>query len=159
MRLGFIGTGIITKAVVTGMCRFGVPFDGISLSPRNPNAAAELATLDERIRVCASNQEVLENSDVVCLAVVPQIASEVLGELEFGSRHHIVSFIAGISLAELRRVIPQAGSRAQFRCQPSLRAREVLQSAPQMTSRKPFFRRWVKPWRWTTNASLTRSPQ
>jgi pyrroline-5-carboxylate reductase len=107
MRLGFIGTGTITKAVVTGMCRFGVPFDRISLSPRNPNTAAELATLDERIRVCASNQEVLETSDVVCLAVVPQIAAKVLGELEFESRHHVVSFIAGISLAELRRLVPQ----------------------------------------------------
>ncbi|MPW21648.1 pyrroline-5-carboxylate reductase [Paraburkholderia sp. CNPSo 3157] len=113
MRLGFIGTGTITKAVVTGMCRFRVPFDGISLSPRNPNTAAELATLDERIRVCASNQEVLENSDVVCLAVVPQIAAEVLGELEFDSRHHVVSFIAGIPIAELHRLIPQVNRVAR----------------------------------------------
>ncbi|QCP54251.1 pyrroline-5-carboxylate reductase [Trinickia violacea] len=105
MRLGFIGTGTITKAVVAGMVRFGVPFDRISLSPRNANTAAELATLDGRIHACASNQEVLETSDVVCLAVVPKIAAEVLGELQFASRHHVISFIAGISLAEMRRLV------------------------------------------------------
>ncbi|MEM5295584.1 pyrroline-5-carboxylate reductase [Burkholderia sp. JPY481] len=113
MRLGFIGTGTITKAVVTGLCRFGVSFDRISLSPRNPVMAAGLAARDERIHVCVSNQEVLEASDVVCLAVVPQIAVEVLGELEFDTRHHVVSFIAGVSLAELRRLIPAAGGVAR----------------------------------------------
>ena len=106
MRLGFIGTGTITKAVVTGLCRFGVSFDRILLSPRNPDTAAELAALDKRIHVCRTNQQVLGASDVVCLAVVPQIAAEVLGELEFDTRHHVVSFIAGVSLAELRRLIP-----------------------------------------------------
>ncbi|KAA1011479.1 pyrroline-5-carboxylate reductase [Paraburkholderia panacisoli] len=105
MRLGFIGTGTITHAVVTGMLRFGVSFERISLSPRNANTAAELAMLDERVRVCGSNQEVLETSDVVCLAVVPQIAADVLGELEFDSRHHIISFIAGVSLDELSRLV------------------------------------------------------
>jgi pyrroline-5-carboxylate reductase len=113
MRLGFIGTGTITQAVVTGLCRFGVSFDRISLSPRNPVTAAGLAAQDERIDVCASNQEVLDASDVVCLAVVPQIAAQVLGELEFNSRHHVVSFIAGVSLAELRRLIPAAGGLAR----------------------------------------------
>jgi pyrroline-5-carboxylate reductase len=113
MRLGFIGTGTITKAVVTGLCRFGVSFDRISLSPRNQVTAAALAAQDERIYVCASNEEVLEASDVVCLAVVPQIATKVLGELEFDTRHHVVSFIAGVSLAELRRLIPAAGRVAR----------------------------------------------
>ncbi|MFM0490192.1 pyrroline-5-carboxylate reductase [Paraburkholderia sp. SIMBA_061] len=105
MRLGFIGTGTITQAVVTGMLRFGVPFERVSVSPRNPNTAAELAALDERVRVCASNQEVLETSDIVCLAVVPQIAVNVLSELAFDSRHHVISFIAGVSLDEVRRLV------------------------------------------------------
>ena len=113
MRLGFIGTGTITKAVVTGACRFGIPFDRISLSPRNAVIAGELATLDKRIHVCASNQEVLETSDIVCLAVVPQIAAEVLGGLEFDSRHHVVSFVAGMSLDEIHKVIPRAGRVAR----------------------------------------------
>lgn len=105
MRLGFIGTGTITQAVVTGLLKFDFPFDRISLSPRNADTAAALAALDKRVQVCESNQEVLEASDVVCLAVVPQIAADVLSELHFDARHHVISFIAGMSIDEVRRLI------------------------------------------------------
>ena len=40
MRIGFIGTGTITQAVVTGMIRFGVSFERVALSPRNAKIAA-----------------------------------------------------------------------------------------------------------------------
>lgn len=113
MRLGFIGTGTITQAVVTGMLRFGVPFEQISLSPRNAQTAADLAARDGRIHVCSSNQDVLRSADIVCLAVVPQIASEVLGELEFDARHHIISFMAGISLEQLRGLVRTGGKIAR----------------------------------------------
>ena len=113
MRLGFIGTGTITQAVVTGMLKFGVPFDQISLSPRNAKTAAELAARDGRIHVCSSNQEVLQRSDVVCLAVVPQIAPEVLSELDFDGRHHVISFMAGVSLEQLRGLVRTGGKIAR----------------------------------------------
>lgn len=95
------------------MLRFDVPFERISLSPRNARTAAEVAALDGRIRVCESNQDVLANSDVVCLAVVPQIAAEVLGELEFASHHHIISFMAGMSLDQLRGLVRTSGKIAR----------------------------------------------
>jgi pyrroline-5-carboxylate reductase len=104
VRLGFVGTGSITKAVVTGMVRFDAPFERIALSPRNAEIAESLARLDPRIQVCKSNQEVLDSSDVVCLAVVPQIASDVLGELAFDVRHHVISFIAAMSIVDVRRL-------------------------------------------------------
>lgn len=105
MRLGFIGTGTITQAVVSGMLKLDVSFERIALSPRNAETAAALAARDARIGVCASNQDVLDNSDVVCLAVLPQIAEDVLGELAFDARHHVVSFMAGISLEQLRGLV------------------------------------------------------
>jgi pyrroline-5-carboxylate reductase len=107
-RLGFIGTGVITKAVVTGIVGSGLPFDRIFLSPRNAATAAELAGSDARVTVCASNQEVLESSDAVCIAVVPQIAAEVLRELHFGSQHHVISFLPGTSIEELGRLVHPA---------------------------------------------------
>ncbi|HDR9318578.1 TPA: NAD(P)-binding domain-containing protein [Burkholderia vietnamiensis] len=107
MKLGFIGTGVITKAVVTGLVRSLFPFDRIALSPRNAKIAADLAALDARIHVCATNQEVLDSSEVVCLAVVPQISADVLRELTFESRHCVISFVAGVSIEHLReRVYP-----------------------------------------------------
>jgi pyrroline-5-carboxylate reductase len=48
---------------------------------------------------------VLDSSDIVCLAVVPIIAADVLKKLHFGVRHHIISFIAGISLSALKDMV------------------------------------------------------
>ncbi|MGN6669705.1 MAG: pyrroline-5-carboxylate reductase [Trinickia sp.] len=109
MRLGFIGTGVITQAVVKGLIRFGVRFDSAALSPRNADIAAGLAALDSRVRVCRNNQEVLDTSDVICLAVVPQVAEQVLSELQFGPNHHVISFIAATPIDELRRLTRATG--------------------------------------------------
>ena len=105
MRIGFLGTGTITRAIVTGLLHVDAPFEHIYLSPRNTGIASKLAALDRRISVCGTNQEVLDASDIVCLAVVPQIAAEVLGELDFEDRHHVISFIAGVSLSDLEKMI------------------------------------------------------
>src|SRR6516164_7938597 len=108
MRIGFVGTGAITKAVVTGLLRSGMAWERITLSPRGEKTAAELAALDDRIHIGANNQDVLDASDIVCLAVVPQIAAEVLSELKFDSRHHVISFVAAISIDTMERLVHPA---------------------------------------------------
>lgn len=110
MRLGFVGTGVITQAVVTGLVRVGAPFESIALSNRNAATAAELAALDSRITVCQTNQAVLDASDVVCLAVRPQDAHDVLAKLAFSPSHHVISFIAGMKMTELRERIRNVDS-------------------------------------------------
>lgn len=106
MRLGFVGTGVITEAIVTGLLKVGAPFEHIALSNRNAEKAARLASLDKRITVCESNQDVLDQSDVVCLAIVPQIAHDVIATLKFQPSHRVISFVAGINMDELRRAMP-----------------------------------------------------
>ena len=108
MRIGFVGTGAITKAVVSGLLRSGMSFERITLSPRGEKTAAELAALDDRIHIGANNQDVLDASDIVCLAVVPQIAANVLGELRFDSRHHVISFVAAISVDRMASLVRPA---------------------------------------------------
>ncbi|WP_206952423.1 pyrroline-5-carboxylate reductase [Trinickia acidisoli] len=110
MRLGFVGTGAITQAVVTGLVRVGAPFDSIALSNRNAKTAAMLAAMDPRIRVFERNQDVLGASDVICLAIRPQIAAEVLAELTFRPSHHVISFVAGMKMSELRKQIGAVGT-------------------------------------------------
>ena len=110
MRLGFVGTGVITEAIVTGLLRVGAPFEHIALSNRNAEKAARLASQDARISVCETNQAVLDQSDLVCLAVIPQIAADVIAKLKFQPSHRVVSFVAGIKMDELHRAMPQVDS-------------------------------------------------
>lgn len=93
-RIGFIGTGAITEAIVTGLAAARIPPISVWVSPRNAKTSTQLAQTHPFVRVGRSNQEVLDKCDVVCLAVRPQIAEQVIGELQFGSQHHVLSFIA-----------------------------------------------------------------
>src|SRR5258708_4920469 len=101
MKLGFVGCGTITAAIVTGL-RAGGNTSPIMLSPRNAKVAANLASRFENVRIAPANQVVLDESDVVVLAVRPQIAASVLPELRFREDHHVLSLIATMSLPHLK---------------------------------------------------------
>ena len=108
MRLGFVGTGAITSAIVTGLNAAGFGGDTILVSPRNADTAAALAAKFPSVTVAASNQAVLDGSDVVMLAVRPQVATEVLSEIKFRADHHIISLIAITPLEQVRAMVAPA---------------------------------------------------
>lgn len=107
MRLGFVGTGAITSAIVTGLNAAGGG-DTILVSPRNEETAAALAAKFPDVTVAASNQAVLDRSDVVMLAIRPQVATEVLSELQFRVDHHVISLMAIIPLEQVRAMVAPA---------------------------------------------------
>jgi pyrroline-5-carboxylate reductase len=108
MTLGFVGTGTIAAAMIEGLCATpGAP--PIIVSPRSAATAADLAARFANVRIAASNQAVLDDSDMVLLAVRPQIAAEVLDELRFRPDHKVVSLIATVSLDWLRTAVAPAG--------------------------------------------------
>lgn len=108
MRLGFVGTGTISAAIVDGICAAWRDV-AIIVSPRSAATAAALAARHANVRIAESNQQVLDASDMVILAVRPQIAGEVLPALRFRSDHHVVSLIATLTLDYLRSVTAPAG--------------------------------------------------
>ncbi len=101
MRLGFVGAGAITTAIVTGLNASDAGADTILVSPRNAEVAAALAAKFPNVTVAASNQAVLDGSDVVIIAVRPQIADEVLPALKFRRDHHVISLMAIIPLEKV----------------------------------------------------------
>lgn len=105
MRIGFIGSGAITSAVVTGLSKSIYFHSKILLSPRSICVSAKLARDFESVQVAKSNQEVLDFSDVICTAVRPQVATELLKSLSFRSDHQVISFIATYSLEKLSRLL------------------------------------------------------
>ena len=108
MTLGFVGTGAITAAMVTGLSSEGGPRLPIRLSPRNAAVAAGLAGRFENVSVCASSQEVLDGSETVVLAVRPQVAAEVLSELRFSTGQIVISVIAGFPVRRIAELVTPA---------------------------------------------------
>lgn len=108
MKLGFVGTGALTAAIVTGLKSFADNSVSILLSPRNEEIAANLASRFEDVRVAPDNQAVLDGSDTVMLAVRPQVAHDVIPSLRFRADHRIVSLIATLSLQEIGKLVAPA---------------------------------------------------
>jgi len=101
MKLGFIGTGTLTAAIVTGLKSVADDPVSVVLSPRNEEIASNLASRYPNVHVAADNQAVLDACDTVMLAVRPQIAHQVLPELRFRRGHHVISLIATLSREEI----------------------------------------------------------
>lgn len=95
--LGFVGTGTISAAIIEGLVAAGLDTP-ILVSPRNADIAADLAARFATVEIAKDNQAVLDGSDLVVLAVRPQIAAEVLAELRFRPDHRVLSLIATVSL-------------------------------------------------------------
>jgi pyrroline-5-carboxylate reductase len=107
MDIGFLGTGAIASAIVKGLCSTTDTPYSILLSPRNAKIAAELADAFTHVKVAHDNQDVLDRSDTVVLAVRPQIVG-LLSELRFRQTHLVVSLISTVSLKEVSAMVSPA---------------------------------------------------
>jgi pyrroline-5-carboxylate reductase len=108
MKLGFIGTGTMTSAMVAGLSSGGAEFVSVVLSPRNSAVSADLARRLPRTVVAVSNQDVLDRCETVVLAVRPQIAKGVLSELKFRVDHHVISIMAAFDRQKLCELVAPA---------------------------------------------------
>jgi pyrroline-5-carboxylate reductase len=108
--LGFVGVGTIAEALITGMCAGGEQRATFLLSPRNAAIAKRLTERYPFVKMAADNPAVVEGSDIVFLAVRPQVAADVLGALKFRPDQSIVSLIATFDVARLRALVAPAST-------------------------------------------------
>jgi pyrroline-5-carboxylate reductase len=99
---GFIGAGAITAAIVEGLNLESVDPPAVFLSPRGRAVGLELASRFPTVRVCGSNQEVLESAAAIVVAVRPPAGRAVLEELSFRPHHVVLSVLAGVRLEQLQ---------------------------------------------------------
>lgn len=104
MRIGFLGTGEITAALVRGLRGQG---HTILVSPRNAAMAATLVAEVEGVRI-APNDKVVAGSDVVFLCLLARVAEEVLPGLPFRAGQSILSVMVDAPLARLRTLCAPA---------------------------------------------------
>jgi len=105
MRLGFIGTGKIASSVITGICNSKISFKKILVSPRNRNIAQKLKRKFRKVSIAKNNQEIVNSCNWVFLAVTPKVGKKIIPSLKFRSNQKVISFIATINLAQLKKAI------------------------------------------------------
>jgi len=105
MRLGFIGTGKIASSVITGICNSKISFKKILVSPRNRNIAQRLKRKFRKVSIAKNNQEIVNACNWVFLAVTPKVGKKIIPNLKFRSNQKVISFIATINLAQLKKAI------------------------------------------------------
>ncbi len=134
MKLGFIGIGKIASAVVEGLCTSTASGLEIFLSPRNEETSAYLAgkypaapaannpgsTTAAKdpttpgslatVRRMTSNQQVLDNSDIILIALRPAVAVDILKTLSFQTRHTVISLIPLLKYEGLSAAVQPAGT-------------------------------------------------
>src|SRR5690242_5690681 len=110
-KTGFIGGGNMAEAIIKGLLAGGVPAGDLAVS--EPSEARR-AMLAERygIRTICDNAELCKTSDVVVLAVKPQVAVVALKEIEpaFSPGKVFISIMAGVKCAAIENVLG-AGAR------------------------------------------------
>ena len=105
MRLGFIGTGKIASSVITGVCNSKISFKKILISPRNRSIAQKLRRKFRKVSIAKNNQEIVNSCNWVFLAVTPKVGKKIIPSLKFRSNQKVISFIATINLAQLKKAI------------------------------------------------------
>ena len=100
--IGFIGGGNMARSLIGGLIRAGYPADALSVADPNDAIQAALAS-DFGIHTTNDNQQIVDNCDVVVLAVKPQVLKTVATAIRPGQRQHqlFLTVAAGIRTASL----------------------------------------------------------
>ncbi|MFI6588308.1 NAD(P)-binding domain-containing protein [Embleya sp. NPDC050493] len=125
-RIGIIGVGEIGRAIVAGLCDGVDRSPDVFLSPRGARAAAELSSRYEGVRVCADNQEVVDRSDVVIVAVRRQDRYEALADVRVNDDKTVVNVMAGVANDDLRRTLATDAPLVRAIPLPSIRERRCV---------------------------------
>lgn len=107
VRIGFIGSGNMAKALIKGILDRGISDTmGIISSDKDPKKLEEVEKTLE-IRTTTDNKEVIENSDVIFIAVKPQDMGKVLEEVKDSVKKEkiVVSIAAGIKISFMESIL------------------------------------------------------
>lgn len=127
-RLGFIGTGTLTVAVVHGLeAAHGGPAAEpleIRLTRRSDAQSRALAEAYANVTVLDRAADVVAQSDIVFLSVRPPQLDAALEGVTFRPEQVVVSFLAGVPLDVVRATVAPAARVVRISPLPSIRFRK-----------------------------------
>ncbi|MCQ8186724.1 NAD(P)-binding domain-containing protein [Streptomyces rugosispiralis] len=125
-RIGIIGVGEIGRAIVEGLRSGGGASTEVFLSPRGARTAAELSERFEGVQMCADNQEVVDRSELVIIAVRRQDHQEALAGLKVDEDKTVVNLMAGVAIDDLRRTLATGAPIVRAIPLPAVRERRSV---------------------------------
>lgn len=114
MKIGFLGVGAVSTAVIEAMASRVGEQETIYLSPRGEKRSIELAAKYEHCVRLATNQAVIDASDMVVISMLPNQVDEALSELTFRKDQIIASFIAGTPPSGIAKLTAPATTVSQL---------------------------------------------
>ena len=105
MILGFIGIGKISSSVIKGILNSKIKYKRIILSPRNKKISKYLKNKSKKVEIAKSNQDVINRSNWIFLAVTPLVGNKIIKILKFKKKQIIISFITTITFSQLKKYI------------------------------------------------------
>ena len=108
MKIGFIGCGKIAEPMIRSLCR-QFPDYSIFVSHRSESISQALVEQFDNV-LAGDNQWVIDNSDIVVLSVLANVARTEFPGLNFRDDQQMISVMADIDLAETAQLIAPATS-------------------------------------------------
>lgn len=128
IKIGFIGAGNMTQALIKGMVESKqVKPSQIFVSNRTPGKLIRLKETFQ-INTFEYNEEIIDHCDIVILATKPQDLSAAVNEIseKFRSEQIVISLAAGITMSVLEKLIPAGRITRLTPNTPSLIGRGVI---------------------------------
>ena len=93
MILGFLGTGRIASSVIKGIFKSKLKIKKIYISPRNKIIAKKLSKRFKKITISRNNQQLIDKSNWVFLAVTPKVGDKILKKLNFKKNEELKVYL------------------------------------------------------------------
>ena len=104
MNIGFLGSGHITSSIIEGIFKSKLKIKKIYISPRNKLISKKLSKRFKKVIVSNNNQQVIDSSSWVFLAVTPNVGNKILKNLRFNKSKKIISLISTININRLKKI-------------------------------------------------------
>jgi pyrroline-5-carboxylate reductase len=104
MKLGFIGTGTIATSVIEGLLKSKAKIGQINISTRSYKNSIKLRKKSKKIRAYSENQDIINNSSIVFIGLLPKVASKELKICQFKKSQTIVSFVSTLNIKSLKKL-------------------------------------------------------